>query len=1343
MTKKKIILSVFFSIICVLCCCLFVPNDIMPVYAYSVSGNETDTYSFSSSGESSSAYWQNCGGVQSENKLCTGSNIKIKYDKKSTSTNNVNVYQEVKSVTVSTNSLPGWLTGITSGHNFGEGKLYVEIWKDGTHQETFEKSLGTSSSSTIDLSGLTDKYSYYSFRVVYLYRVHWWSWGNTGNKYIHYLSQDFKVQTQNVGAKFTKSVYDVNSKTYTNSIVNGGTYKTDNTNMHFQWNYANYDNNTEDTVNVYGYILYSDGKTVVSGFSSTNNGKAGHHLLGLSNGTYVCEIQAELGKTFRYNLIIEPFDPLLTIESGVRKDNVYCIEYQSKISWTDTASVKNVKINNTVINNGDIIKPGERNIQWGVEYKIIVTRTTEATEEYTVVFTNKEQVDLNANQDSLTKSPIGRWYETYLQESEDKIYNSWASYNNALIFAIERENDTVTQAYYDGGAWTAGIGMDDPLNKKEGYYYIYKKRDDAGEKNAYFTKEALDSAILEYAKASITNNTYFSKSAPAIPHENEEVYKTKTVNGLKSNLFLLGEFELSKRPYVDLWVNGNLIDFGYNQTIKFDTPGTYEIEEINPFGDKVTYYIYIQNCAPEIEYTMKGTSLKSVLSDTNTRFGDFFDLTLFDLDDDSLLVISSPSAINQDTFTYTYKELIEILNSDKTTNNFLFNKSGKYKVTAINHWTRFAHIPVREFEFYVSVNEPYINDPSVNKEKNELTLSFGIPTGESNTQIVTVDIKKYNINDGTWVTLTHDSKGVEITPETFSYIFNTQGYYVITIIDNFGRELSREYAFSREKPSAILTVGNVQEELSEEQIGYFNKKVTITWYDNTITAKMYGVAYSWNEDGVMIKQNLNASDYISGTSITSEGYYIIELLDIDYNSRRFTFFIDQKAPTLNLSANDKTFESGGYKNSDVSATYQSESEYETPISISVTQNTFPISYPENGLFVEEGTYKITLIDGAGNSSSYEFTIDKTAPEGQLFLEDGTEFTQNGITNKGVYCTWVEDGITAICNENVYYKGSVLSTRNEENYRITLTDKAGNTSVYTFKISQNIPIVVMRTTSGKTIANNTTVDESFIISWEDPNYTYKIEIVRNGQASAFTRYTEMSARMFKFEESGSYRFTFTNAINNTYIYSVNANMRPSAIITAGVENLPAYEYTNKNVTVTISDRNSIVEVYKLDENNDYKTYSNWSLDGFNFTIIEDGSYKIVIRNDFDLSNNYFFSIKTSLPVASLTGSAGEELKSGDEILGTVKVNYNKDEVEEFKVYLNGEIYYGETEEFSEVGRYIIYLTDKAGNQSSYSFEIVASDDLNWAGIVTLVAMFTALIGVGIFLFLKFKRPFKLK
>lgn len=1342
MTKKKIILSIFFSIALMLCCCFFVPKDIQPVYAYSVSGNSTDTFSFSSSGESSSGHWQNCVGIQSENKLCTGDNIKIKYDKKATSTNSVGVYQEVKSVTVSTNSLPGW-SPIGSGHSFGAGTLYVEIWKDGNHQETLSKELKTNTSSTINMEGLTDKYGYYTFRVIYLYRIDWWSFWNNGSKYNHYLSQDFKCQTQDIGAKFTKTVYDVNSSSYTNTIVNDGTYKTDNTDMYFQWNYANYDNNTTDTVNVFGAIYNSSGTTIIPGFDRTNNGKAGHHLLGLSNGTYICQIQAEPGRTVRYTLIIEPFEPLLNIESGVRKGNVYCIEYESIISWTDTASVKNVKINGNEISNRAVIKPGSYGIQWGIEYKIIVTRTTDATEEYTFVFTNKEQVDLNANQNALTKSPIARWYETYLLDTEEKEYHSWASYNNALSFAIQRENDTVTQDYWNGETWTAGIGIDDPLNRKPGYYFVYKQRDDASEKNAYFTREALDSAILEYAKASISNNTYFSKSAPSTPHQGEQVFKTRIENEQSYNLFLLGEFTLSKRPYVDLWINGSIIDFGYNSTVTFNTPGTYEIEEINPFGDKVTYYIYIQRTAPEIQYVMKDSSLSNILTTTNTRFGDFFDLILYDLDDDSLLVISK-KGIGQEAKVYTYKELLDILNSNKDTNNFLFNVSGEYTVTAVNHWSAFVtSVSHSTYEFYVSVNEPFINEPSVDKEKNELTLSFGVPTGEYNTQITSVDIKKYNVSDNTWVQLSQDSKGKTISPENNVYVFNTQGYYIIRIVDNFGRELTREYAFSREKPSAIFQVGSSQQELEEDQVGYFNKKVTITWYDGTITAKMYGVAYTWNEDGVMIKQNLNASDYISGTAITSEGYYIIELLDIDFNSRRFTFFIDQKAPTLELKANDKTFESGGYKNCDVSATYKINSEYETPISISITKNTFPIAYPENGLFIDEGNYKITLIDGAGNSSSYEFTIDKTAPEGQLFLEDGTDFTQNGITNKGVYCTWVEEGVVATCNDSSYYKGAVLSTKNEENYRIVLTDKAGNTSVYTFKISQNIPIVIMKTASGKTIANNTTVDESFIISWEDPNYTYKIEIVKNGQAYAFNNYSEITSQMFKFEESGSYRLTFTNAINNTYIYSVNANMKPSAILTAGVNNLKAYEYTNKDVTITISDRNALVQVFKLDENQDYKTYSNWTLKGFNFVISEDGSYKILIKNDFDLENNYFFTIKTSLPVATITDEEGNQFDLDKEILGTVKLDYDENEVSEIKIYRNGEIYYGEKEEFSEVGRYIVYLTDKAGNQNSYSFTITASNDLNWAGIVTLITMFTFLIGAGVFLFLKFKRPFRLK
>ena len=79
----------------------------------------------------------------------------------------------------------------------------------------------------------------------------------------------------------------------------------------------------------------------------------------------------------------------------------------------------------------------------------------------------------------------------------------------------------------------------------------------------------------------------------------------------------------------------------------------------------------------------------------------------------------------------------------------------------------------------------------------------------------------------------------------------------------------------------------------------------------------------------------------------------------------------------------------------------------------------------------------------------------------------------------------------------------------------------------------------------------------------------------------------------------------------------------------------------------------------------------------------------------------------------------------------------------KLYRNGEIVYGETENISDVGRYTLVLTDKAGNQNTYTFTIKASNDLNWAGIITLIFVTGGVIGLAVFFILKFRRPFKLK
>lgn len=1320
---------------------------VMTVNAYSVNGVKTDSFSFMSTSESKKNYGENTYGVKNEDILYYNNNIELYYDTKTKSTNQKNIYEAISKIVVKTTSLPELPFG-GGYHDIRESILSIEVFKDGALKETILTPLKENSSSTITMDTLNEKYGYYQFRIIFRYKIyHSFAYIFNEDRYIECISENFYVNTKDISGFLTKTVYDVNSNTYTEKLQNGGVYKTDNKNLIFKWDSTTYDNPL-DTIVVLGAVCDSKGNTL-SGYEFIRDGQKGYNFHNFANGTYILKLKTELGKSVQYTLIFEEFAPMLNIESGIRKDGVYFIEYNSKISWTDTDSVIQVELNGVKINNGEFIEASESNkfrIEWNTEYTINVTKRTGAIEQYTIIFTNKEQVDLNFNQNSLQKSPIGRWYETYLLDTEKKIYNSWASYDNALAFAIERENATVTQAYYDGGTWTAGIGMDDPINRKKGYYYIYKQRNNPSEKNAYFTKEALDSSILGYAKESIKNYTYFSKSEPATPYENEKVYKTFREGDYEYNLFLTNSCTIYKRPYVDLWINGVKQNFGYENSITISTTGQYKIQEINPFNDTVSYYIHIQKSAPNVEYIMKDTSNSQILTSTNTRFGDFFDLILSnDLDDDSLLIIEK-SGIGSVPKVYTYAELLAIKNQPKLESNFLFNETGQYTITAINHWTSYYKVPTKSYTFYVSVNPPYINEPIVDKEKNELTLSFSVPAGEYQTQITSVVIQKYIESTGVLDTLSVDSKGNKISPTNTSYIFNTKGYYIITITDNFARTYERSYAFSREKPSAILQVGNSEIiELDEDISGYFNKKVTITWFDKTITAKMYGISYTW-VNGVMIKKNLNALNYINGTAITIEGYYIIELIDIDFNSRRFTFFIDQKAPTMNLFSGGEEFNSGAFKNTDISAVYTQNSEYEAPILVNVKKDSFPISYPENGLFTDEGLYEISITDLAGNQNTYIFTIDKTAPEGFLYLEDGSKFTQNGITNKKVYCTWTEDGVTATCNDQVYYKGSLLFNNNNDTkiYKIILTDRAGNKSIYTFQISKDIPIIVMKTESGKIIPNNSTVDEAFLISWEDPNYTYKIEIIKNGKVEPFFNYTEISSRIFKFLESGSYQFTFKNGNGNTYIYKVNANMKPYAIITAGIENLNSYDYTNKEVKITISDRNSTIEVFLLDTtNNNYKTYTNWSLNGYVFMLTEDGTYKIVIKNDFNQVNTYYFTIKTSLPEAIFTDSNGNSFDITKEHFGNILVSYNKDEVVEYNVYKNGKLIYGNTENLSDIGRYTIILKDKAGNQNTYILSIIAPKNLNWAGIVTLIVLGLAIIGIAIFLIIKFKRPVKLR
>ena len=129
---------------------------------------------------------------------------------------------------------------------------------------------------------------------------------------------------------------------------------------------------------------------------------------------------------------------------------------------------------------------------------------------------------------------------------------------------------------------------------------------------------------------------------------------------------------------------------------------------------------------------------------------------------------------------------------------------------------------------------------------------------------------------------------------------------------------------------------------------------------------------------------------------------------------------------------------------------------------------------------EEGIYNFTFTNSLGTQTNKTITIDKTAPTGTL---SGVE--NSGICNNNVSFTWNEDGAAATLNGAPYTKNSVIYPANGklENYTLILSDRAGNTTTYTFSIDRESPT---GTLSGVENGGATNSDVSF--TWNEDNCT---------------------------------------------------------------------------------------------------------------------------------------------------------------------------------------------------------------------------------------------------------------
>ncbi|OMD49739.1 S-layer homology domain-containing protein [Paenibacillus odorifer] len=372
---------------------------------------------------------------------------------------------------------------------------------------------------------------------------------------------------------------------------------------------------------------------------------------------------------------------------------------------------------------------------------------------------------------------------------------------------------------------------------------------------------------------------------------------------------------------------------------------------------------------------------------------------------------------------------------------------------------------------------------------------------------------------------------------------------------------------------------------------------------------------SFNEGYAM----LNGSPFTSGTVVSVEGTYTFIAVDAAGNSTTIEFQIDKTAPTVYGIINN-----GIYK-ADMTVTFNEGA---------ATLN--GSSFTSGATVSAEGSYKLIVTDTAGNVTTVNFSINKTAPT-VTGVADGTSYNvDRTITfNEG----------TATMNGHQFTSGATVSA--EGDYTLVVSNAAGNITTVNFTIDKTIPKV-----TGAADGESYNVDRT--VTFNEGTATL------NG--SPFTSGATVSAE-------GSYKLIVTDAAGN--VTTVNFSINKTAPTVTGVADGTSY---NVDRTVTFNEGTA-------------------TLNGSPFTsgatVSAEGDYTLVVSNAAGNITTVNFTIDKTIP--KVTGAADGESYNVDR---TITFN-------EGTATLNGSPFTSGATVSAE-GSYKFIVTDAAGNVTTVNF-----------------------------------------
>ncbi len=874
---------------------------------------------------------------------------------------------------------------------------------------------------------------------------------------------------------------------------------------------------------------------------------------------------------------------------------------------------------------------------------------------------------------------------------------------------------------------------------KVGKYYYYKSISNSNLYVYYFDEELLANAIKKHATNYVSNAKYYNYRPDIFPNNYGE-YENDIAHNLwnedQTPAYVINDFVFRKKDNNDSYKlfynylddgNEEWVEFLYNIPFKEQVArhGLYQIKEMDYVGHENIYNVFLDLEPPKLKVTAK----------------------VYGSDESFTHYISQKDIPQNNELIYYYEEFAinEIIDNDTWYVMQIVSPDGTMqKYTRVDTLPDFSKMATGEY--VITLYDRVKNHFSFKVVLLGKAPRVRFQTTEGN-QKLKVDViagDEYNEITSIKIFRNETFEGEYFNERTFEFLKG--GLYRVELLDIFGRITNHEFKFEKNLPKGVLQgvkdggktnkdvkfiydsnkyIVKVFENdiaiLMEEEIDgnlitirfdadqdkHDNYKIVL--YDNTdldniniykFTIKttppeisLHGVTtagttagdvyVSWNIQELntaTITCNDKEETYINSQTISNDGVYIITVTDELGNFQSVAFEID-KTLEFSVYADDvkKDIEDIRHTNNSIKI------ERFEPLNIEIKKDDLAFSYEFGNSFNEDGHYVVKIFDDYGNVKYFEFEIDKTKPIASLI---GVE--NNGTTGGKVQVVFGEKNLSAELFLNDEFIGNydnedeiVLNGK----YKVIVSDLAGNTLAFDFEIDNEIEFDINTFYGG--------------ISNQKVRVIAKEDLLINMQKDK-----EIIEYQFEqlLEEDGFYEFILTDSLGNQLYFNFY------------ILNSPLNRFEKR-----YEDFIEILEIQKDKEIQELDIENN------TLYLVDEGSYTITVF-DKTVNKNFTFDIDidTTPPSIVLVGAENKgytksevSTRTPSEKPITIEVMFNEEKIE-----------YQLGDKVKDAGRYVLVVTDQAGNETVYEFTIVHS--MNGATIGLFAGMLAVVVILIIFL-----------